>query len=258
MSVNFINYSGKSNVGKGLSVNEDFIMITEFDDDMLFASVADGAGGANETFMPASIVTNQAMRFLRRIYNKDQDLFKENTRLFIEEAFLSANNILVGFKLGNEEKFYGYASTLTSATISKDGVLTFGHVGNTRLYLVRNGSVTLLTHDDTEGMELVKKGLISNMDYYKSIEKLNLTNGMGVTPTPSVQTFQFQLKPGDIIIMTSDGIHYSYQDSAFISIIQQSETPDDATEMMIDSALKLNNFKDNISACLLWYTGTEK
>ena len=256
MAIEYAAYSGKSNIGLERTVNEDNIMINEFDDEMLFAAIADGSGTQGEMFNPASIASTQVSKMLQRLYMKDKELFKANARMFIEEAFLSANNILIGFKLGDEKKRYGVATTLTCALIEKDGTLTFGHVGNTRLYLIRNGKDLLLTKDQTEGQKLVDANVISKEDYYTSIERLTLYNGLGISPEPFVQTYQLKkLQPNDIVVMTSDGIHYSYRSEAFYEILLKSDTVDEAAENMIKTALEQKNYPDNISVNVIWYLG---
>lgn len=255
MAIKYVAYCGKSNVGYQMKVNEDYILFNEFDDDMLFASIADGSGSRDNLFLPSSIVSHQVESNLKRFYQKDKELLLHNARLFMEEAFLSANDTLIGFKIGNEEKYYGFATSLTCTLLQQNGILTFGHAGHTRLYLIREGKVLQLTKDHTEGQKLVDKGMISQEDYYTAIERLSLYNGIGITPNPEVQTYQLKLRKNDVIIMTTDGIHYSYKNEAFYEILLNSKNVDEAVNTMIQAALELRNYSDNISANILWYLG---
>ena len=259
MAVDFAAFSGLSNVGFKMKNNEDYILINQddFGGEYLFASVADGSGSKESMFRPASIVSNEVEEMLKRFYKKDPDLFRTHSRLLLEEAFLSANNTLIGFKLGNEEERYGFASTLTAALISRDGTLTFAHVGNTRLYLIRDTKTLQLTKDHTEGQKLVDKGALSEEGYYTAIERLSLTNGLGVSPSPTVQTVKIPLKNNDVIIMTSDGIHYSYRKEAFFDILMNTQTMDDAAHEMIKTALDLKNYPDNASVNVIWFFGPD-
>ena len=175
----------------------------------------------------------------------------------MEEAFQTANDVLIGFKLGDEAERLNFASTLSCIILNPDGKLTFAHVGNTRIYIVRDAKVLQITKDHTEGQKLVDSGQITEEDYYTAIERLRLYNGIGVTPTPFVQTGQLQLKKNDVIIMTSDGIHYSYSSDAFFDILVQTDTIEDAAEQMIQSALESKVFPDNISVNVIWYLGKE-
>ena len=254
MAVDYLFYSGKSNVGFNMNINEDYIHLNEEDfGDSLFAIIADGSGSKGENFRPGNIAGQQVEKMLARIYKKNPDLLKNNMRLFMEEAFLTANDVLIGFKLGNEADRLNYASSLTCAMIQKNGRLSFAHAGNTRLYIIRDQRVLQLTKDHTEGQKLVDAGRISEEDYYTAIKRLILYNGIGVTPIPEVQTAEIQLKKNDVIIMTTDGIHYAYRKEAFFDILMQTQTMDEAAEQMIETALKLRVYPDNLSVNVIWY-----
>ena len=110
MAVDYVSYSGKSNVGFNMKTNEDYILFNESDfGDCLFTSIADGSGAKNGTFRPSSIAVHQTETFLKRLYNKNTQLLLDNSKLFMEQAFLSANDVLIGFKLGDEEGRLNYA-----------------------------------------------------------------------------------------------------------------------------------------------------
>ena len=258
MAVDYVSYSGRSNVGFNMKVNEDYILINEDEfGDNLFACIADGSGSKEGVFRPSAIASNQVKKILSRLYNKDEALCKDNLRLFMEEAFLSANDVLIGFKLGDEAERLNYATSMTCAVIQPNGILTFAHAGNTRLYVVRNEKVLQLTKDHTEGQKLVDAGRISEEDYYTAIERLSLYNGIGISPTPEVQTAAVQLKKNDVVIMTTDGIHYAYRKEALFDILLNTETMDKAAERMIETALKLRVYPDNISVNVMWYHGND-
>ena len=254
MAIDYLFYSGKSNVGFNMKENEDYILFNENEfDDNLFVSIADGSGSKGETFRPGSIASHQVEKVLARIYKKNNDLFKKNLRLFMEEAFLSANDVLIGFKLGDEAERMNYAASMTCAMFQRNGNLTFAHAGNTRLYIIRNERVLQLTKDHTEGQKLVDAGRITEENYYTAIERLSLYNGIGIKPVPEVQTAEIQLKKNDVVIMTTDGIHYAYRKEALFDILMQTQNLDEATEQMVDTALKLRVYPDNISVNVIWY-----
>lgn len=260
MPVDFVNYSGVSNMGFKTKVQEDYILFNDrdFGEDILFACIADGAGSKDSMFRPGSIAAHQVEKSLKRIYKKDSDLFQEYSKIFLEEAFQSANNALIGFKLGDEAERIGFASALSCILLERSGILTFSHVGNTRIYLIRDASFYQLTKDHTEGQKLVDSGVITEENYYTAIERLRLYNGIGILDEPEVQTAKIRLKKNDVIIMTTDGIHYSYRPDAFFEILMKTETLDDAAREMVKTALDLRNYPDNISVNIVWYLGEEE
>lgn len=258
MAMDYAFYSGKSNVGFNMKVNEDYILFDEHSfGDNLFCCIADGAGSKEDNFRPSAIASNQVQKVLARLYKKNPELFIDNVRLFMEESFLSANDVLIGFKLGDEASRLNYASSMTSAFLQRNGILTFAHAGNTRLYIIRNEKVKQLTQDHTEGQKLVDSGQISEENYYTAIERLSLYNGIGITPLPIIQTGALRLKKNDVVVMTTDGIHYAYRKEALFDILMNTETIDEAAENMVETALKLRVYPDNISVNVIWYLGDD-
>lgn len=259
MPINFAYYSGKSNSGYRQRKNEDYIAFHELGDDLLLALIADGSGSGDEAmFQPASIVVNKIGTIVKRIVSKRKELLLKNSKFFLEEAVLEANDALIAFKIGDETNNMGFATTLTCALIEKSGRMTFAHVGNSRLYVLRKNKLLQLTKDHTLAQELLDKNAISEKDYYVAAERLTLTNGLGVSAAPFVQTSQVQLKENDIVVMSTDGLHYSIKDIGIVDTILKSDMPDDATTSLIDLAIEQKNFSDNISVNVIWYIGDEK
>ena len=257
MAVDFVAFSGRSNVGRHMTVNEDYILFndTAFGDDILFTSVADGSGSKDSLFNPAAVAVHQSEKMLSRLYKKNTDLFRKHIRLFLEESFYSANDTLIGFKLGNESDRYGFATTMTSALIERRGVMTFAHAGNSRIYLIRDQTPFQITKDHTEGQKLVDEEKITEEAYYRSMERLSLYSGIGVTANPVIQTGKIKLQQNDVIILTTDGVHYAMRPESFFPILMETQTMDEAAEKIISDSLSFNNYFDNLSVNVIWYLG---
>lgn len=259
MPINFAYYSGKSNTGYRQTKNEDYISFYELGDEALFSLVADGSGSGRESsFQPASIVVNKIGTIIKRIYKKKKALLLKYPKFFLEEAVLEANDALIAFKVGDEANNMGFATTLTCAMIEGNGKMSFAHVGNTRLYVLRKGKLLQLTKDQTIGQDLVDKHMISETDYYTAAERLTLNNGLGVSPEPFVQVGQVQLIKNDLVLMSSDGLHYSLKEFGIREALFQSDNPDEATENLINLVLEQKNFADNISVNVIWYLGEQE
>ena len=121
---NYVLYSGRSNSGIQSNKNEDYIVFREYDD-ILFSAIADGSGSKDSDANPAAIAAMQTADIIGRICKKDKGLLLSNAKLLMEEAILAANNILIGYKLGNEEKYYGFATTLTALLLQPNGTPYF-------------------------------------------------------------------------------------------------------------------------------------
>lgn len=259
MPIDFAYYSGKSNTGYRQTKNEDYISFYELGNEAIFALVADGSGSGRESsFQPASIVVNKIGTTIKRIFGKKKNLLLKYPKFFLEETTLEANDTLIAFKIGDEVNNMGFATTLTCAMIEKNGKMTFAHVGNTRLYVLRKGKLIQLTKDHTVGQDLVDKHIISETDYYTAAERLSLNNGLGISPEPYVQTGQVQLVKNDLVLMSSDGLHYSLREFGITDTLFHSDNPDEATQALIDLVLEQKNFSDNISVNVIWYLGDQE
>lgn len=258
MAEMFAGYSGASNTGYKQTINEDFISITELDSDTLLAMVADGNGGKNTLFQPAAIVCNQIVNAVKRLYKKDKKIFLKNARTFMEEILLSANDVLIAFKLGNEAENFGFASSISCLILERSGRCTFAHAGNTRIYMLKDDKIIQLTKDHTLAQELVDRGNLSADDYYTSMDRLNMYSGMGVVSIPIINTGQVKLPENTILLMSSDGLHYSLKEFAIRDITYAARSLDEAVQSLTSAAIEQKNFPDNISVNIIYYFGERK
>ena len=262
MPASFVLYAAASTPAKNMENCQDFVLVTELDDKTILAAIADG-GGNRKSNLQASILAATRMSInLKRYFDKDKDLVMENSRLFMEQAFLSANDILNAFKSGNEDAYGDFSTTLTAVLLSEDGTATFAHAGNTRLYYLRNlgqdGSAYQLSRDHTLGWEMVENGTISEEEYYMTPERTVLNNGLGQYANPSVQTFEFKINPNDVLLLTSDGVHYSIRPEGFSQIIgdERVKNLDDVPRVINEVAAEEGAVTDDMCTCVIWYKGT--
>lgn len=249
-------YGGYTDAGYHRKINEDYIDVKKIDEDVLFMFVGDGIGSENEELQPSAIISLEMFLSLQRNYKAKKDLFLENTEFFLKDALYNANRVIGGIKLGNEECYGGFASSVTCCIVYKERV-SFVHCGNTRLYWITTNSKTKalqtkqLTTDHTKGQQLVDQGIIPADQYYLSPDRLSMYSGVGVATEMIVQNISFNLKDGDMLLLTTDGVHYAIKKDAITDIIFNSSTCEDATNALVNAAKTLK-YVDNASALLLW------
>ena len=99
---------------------------------------------------------------------------------------------------------------------------------------------------------MVLSGLITEEQYYTHLDRLVLTSGLGVLPKPRIQILEdISLKKDDIILMTTDGIHYAIRPEALSDIVLQSGSCADAAKSLIEAA-KLEKYADNMSVIVAY------
>lgn len=259
-------YEGRSDLGYKRRFNEDYLYIKNLDktgntEDYL-AMVLDGNGtnvGRNDNpdmkIMPATLIAHEISSVINSIYENNKEMLFNYPTDCLKLAVNCANKVLGGFKMGNEEDYGGFSSAITIYFLHNDTVY-YLHAGNTRLYLLRvmednTTKFMQLTKDQTKAQGLVDAGLISPADYYINPDRLTLYSGLGIFSNPEFQTGTIPLKPHDILLLTTDGIHYALSQNDIENIIYNNKTLENAVEQMINDAI---NFKiiDNMTALMMY------
>ena len=256
MASQFAAYAGRADIGTQQKKNEDYISFTELGEDALLAVVSDGSGSGDTMFQPATVVSNHISTVIRRIYDANKELLFRNSGLFLSQACMTANDTLIGVKIGNEENNGGFAATVTGCLIQRPGKMTFMHAGNTRLYHIRNGKILQFTKDHTQAQDLVDTGYMTEEQYYTAIERLTLKNGIGVSPNPYITTIDCQLRKNDLLVLTTDGVHYAIRSEAMRNLILSSADVEQACDAVIRTVRAMKEgYKDNLSIEVIQFLG---
>ncbi len=252
--MNKIFYGATSDEGIGRTTNEDYFNFISLADDILFGMIADGMGGVSG-FQPASIVINEISQSVKHLVTIDKEKFLSNADFYIRQAIFYANRVLLTYKLANEEKFAGFATTFTAVFCVKD-VFYFYHCGNSRLYMIKktpNSEVLFkqISIDHTKAKNLLNSGDISEEEYYFHPDRAVLTSALGVVADPEIQCFSGTLKQDTIFVLTTDGIHFAVNEDGIKSIVTESGECIGASKTLIQAA-KSQDFNDNMTAMVIW------
>nr|WP_303183335.1 PP2C family serine/threonine-protein phosphatase [Lachnoclostridium phocaeense] len=243
-----------ADIGVGRENQEDFVQFLELDEQNLFCVIADGSGSKKEHTQPAPIVVMDIIETVGAIFRQRKELFVQDPEFFIKTAMQNANKLLGAFKLGNEELYAGYAASVTCCFFAENGRIYVGHSGNTRLYIIRDGLIKQLTRDHTKAAVLLAEGKIDPVTYHVHPDRLKLTSGIGVILNPEIQTFTGKMKEQDLILMTTDGIHYALQPEAIMEIVLHASNVTSAAQDLVNAAKNIIKYPDNMSAMLVHYT----
>jgi len=256
-------YGGASNIGYKREINEDYVNFTELDNTTLFSITADGMGSKCSTTQPASIAGSEIVSVVQRVFDTDKKLFYEHTGLFLSEALHTANRVLGAFKMSNEELYAGFGTSISCCVYDEGGAFTIAHCGDTRIYLIRVNqkdnipSIRQLTQDHTKARRLLDDGVLTPEHYHTHPDRLVLTSGLGVVSDPVIQISSGTLRENDILLSTTDGIHYAIIPDAILQLVVRSEDCNSAAKALIDAA-KMQKYSDNMSAAVVWNRNTPK
>jgi serine/threonine protein phosphatase PrpC len=151
----------------------------------------------------------------------------------------------------------GMGSTIVAALVHGNA-LVVAHVGDSRIYLVRQGDIQQLTHDHSLVAEQVRLGYITPEQAETSELQNVILRALGAEPEVQPDVEDLLAVPGDILLMTSDGLTRHVRDQEILDIIATSPSLESACSRLIQAA-KDDGGDDNITCLLLkmverpWY-----
>ena len=212
----------------------------ENEDDRLahgsIAAVADGVGGLSS----GEIASQMAIDITLNTFKTAPKGTKPSQ--ILEQVFKEANLDIYNFGLEAEQS---RMATTLSVCLFRNKEVHIGHVGDSRIYLVRNREIKRLTTDHTYVEMQLKLGLISQEDAMASDLRSVLTRTMGQNPIVQVDFSKSTLYSRDCIILCSDGLHGSFMEHEIADAVTRM-SPMEACEYFITNA-ESRGAEDNIS-----------
>lgn len=193
----------KSDKGKVREMNQDYYYISTSLDEVQLYILADGMGGYNGGEIASSLAVETAKNYIENNFKeteKDRDSIIQLLGSSMEYA-----NMVVYEKSKENPELQGMGTTLEICLIYNNKVYV-GHIGDSRIYRIRNQFIRKLTQDHSYVQKLVKEGTITKEQAAHHPQKNMLMKALGcnafVEPDVMVKGF---LKD-DILIMCSDGL----------------------------------------------------
>jgi protein phosphatase len=128
--------------------------------------------------------------------------------------------------------------------------LVIGHVGDSRVYLLREGELRQLTQDHSLVMEQVRRGLITREQAAESEMQNIIIRALGSEQSVQPDIEELNLMSGDTVMLATDGLTKLLRDEEIRNIVQNSDSVSAACDRLIDAA-KANGGDDNITCLLL-------
>ena len=237
-----------SDVGLQRSNNEDSSLYwePESEDEFLrkgrLAVIADGMGG----YEGGQEASRLAVETVRHIYDRD---FHGNAQEVLVAALQNAHQTIQRYGVEHPQ-FRGMGTTCTAIAII-DRRLYFAHVGDSRLYFVRSGSISRLTRDHSYVARLVETGLVRSEDAESHPQRHILTAalGSGNQVTPDVPATPVQLEDADLLLLCTDGLWSQVSESDMLRIVQ-ANPPAEACQQLVKLAHE-RGAPDNVTLQIL-------
>jgi PPM family protein phosphatase len=215
--------------------------------------LADGMGGERCGDLAAEIAVSAAGEYLLQQSPQANWPFEYDTTLDVTQ-----NRVMNGVRLANRKVWEacqtrrdceGMGSTLSTLVCRPDSA-TIGNIGDSRVYIVRDARLRLLTQDDAVVANLLEAGKITREEAKVHPLRNVLTLALGRSADIAVKLITFTLKTGDRLLLSSDGLHGVLDDSEIAEIVaKQNELLGTAKELVI--AAKNGGSADNISCIVI-------
>lgn len=220
--------------------------------DSLLMLVCDGMGGHARGEVAAQIT----LQTMASIYQRDAKPLLPDPARYLEEAVLASHRELHRYRA--EHSLPEAPRTTVVACIVQHGVATWGHVGDSRLYLIRGSRIIERTIDHSRVHHLVSAGLIRPEDAKDHPERNRIFNCVGAFVAPTVEIGRpVALCNGDTLLLCTDGLWGVLNDRNLAESFQ-SKTVMRAVPDLIESALSnAGGDADNCTAIGMTWAGTE-
>ncbi|MCL2621100.1 MAG: Stp1/IreP family PP2C-type Ser/Thr phosphatase [Defluviitaleaceae bacterium] len=236
--------AGATHVGQMRKENQDSLMVnvTGFATLPNLFIVADGLGGHNA----GSIASIGAIQSFCDFLDGVGGLMSYSD--LMADALNHANT-QINNKATTNAEYTGMGTTFTSATVV-DGFLYFAHVGDSRIYVIKNEIMEQITTDHSSSVvEMVADGLVTEAEARNYPEKV-LTRAVGTDFTVEVDKGKLDLTDVTHILLCSDGLTNMVFENNILEIIKTNTDPENIAKQLIDAANTAGG-TDNITAIVI-------
>ena len=236
------------------SHNEDAIAISP---DVGLAILADGMGGYNA----GEVASRLASEFLLTHLEADlgewrRELKRRGPEMLhaLLQARIDGANAAIIEAADSEPKFYGMGTTLVMALFGDD-VLTTIHLGDSRAYRLRDGTLTLLTRDHSLLQDQIDAGVLSADEARFSTNRNFVTRALGVDTQVDAEIADYELAMNDLYMLCSDGLSDMLADEEIRATLSAADREDggslDAVAQKLVQLANEHGGRDNVSVILV-------
>jgi serine/threonine protein phosphatase PrpC len=241
--------AARSDVGMIRSGNEDAFFVLPSKERGVFI-VADGMGG----HAAGEVASEMAVQIISRELQELRDLHGEEAREHLMDAIRTANRAIYDRTIAESDK-QGMGTT-TSVLLVAGARYLIGQVGDSRVYLLRDGALRQLTKDHSYVQEQVDAGLLTpeQARYHPYSNVITRCVGAGEEVEPD--TFSGELRMGDVFLVASDGLTGMVDDRR----LQQLLLSRASAGRVVDALIAEANYRgglDNITAVVVQVTAVD-
>lgn len=247
-----LKFFAASDIGLKRKDNQDSYLINP---DYHFFVIADGMGGEAGGAYASKLAVEAIDSYLSLFFKSASSAGSMEILSALNRALNAANKTV--FNTSREQPaFKGMGSTL-SLLLLRENYYFAAHVGDSRIYLLRNGNFELVTTDHSFSYMLYEQGIISKEQASKHPQKNILINSLGTKENLRIQFKQGLANDGDVYLICSDGLTGLVTDEKIKEILLSGLSLKEKAASLISNA-KNNGGTDNITACIIQVISSAK
>ena len=248
---NKLSFAGGTDTGRVRDHNEDPIAV---EPDLGLLVLADGMGGYNAGEVASGIAVRTIVNMVRETVQREDLASSDPTTqlsrrsIVLRDAVQRANK-LIFHTARTQPQCEGMGTTVVTA-LFHDNRVTVAHVGDSRLYRLREGRFSQVTSDHSLRQELVDRGFYSPAEAQRAANKNYVTRALGVEASVEVQILEENVARGDEYLLCSDGLSDMVEDpDIHLTITTFGDNLDSVAKQLIQLANE-NGGKDNVSVLI--------
>ncbi|MCP4345694.1 MAG: serine/threonine-protein phosphatase [Desulfobacterales bacterium] len=234
-----MNIFALTNIGLVRKANEDRYLIKKLMDGSVLLAVADGLGGEVAGDYAAEIMRGR----LAGVQYISGDAEEEEIAALAKDTDITIRN-----KADNDPDLEGMGTTLVCVLL-REGVAYWVHVGDSRLYLLRNNNLIQVTEDQTFARFLLEEGEITpeQVPFHYSRHVMDQCVGCGDCEP---ETGNLELMDNDLLLLTTDGLHKKIETEEMVSVLNTSTDIGAKAKSLVRAAIDAGG-KDNITVLIV-------
>lgn len=236
---------GITDKGKKRDKNEDSILIN---DKIGLYIVADGMGGHEKGDVASRTVVQTLNKFVQKKFMTERSGQDDFYTDLLQEAVSAASSEIVDYS--RKLPLGSIMGTTVSAGLLKNDKLYTAHVGDSRIYRVRNGNIEKLTRDHNQAQDLIDMGHLKeeDADTHRSSHILTRAVGSSGSVEPDIQVHN--IEDGDLYLISSDGLFRVMKVDDVKDILVTGNNPEDKCRTLVDKTLE-GGAPDNVSVIIV-------
>ena len=217
--------------------------------------LADGMGGYNAGEVASGMATTVIVTEMRQLltgvkpHDVDKGSSEEVAARLVREQVLKANTSI--YQAAQSQPQYAGMGTTLVVCLFYDNKMTVGHLGDSRLYRLRDGKFTQVTRDHSLLQEQIDSGIITAEQAKHAQHKNLVTKALGIDPTVEPEIHEYPTRPGDIYLLCSDGLCDMVDDEDISMTLQALGGNLKLAAQQLVQMANDNGGRDNVSVILV-------